>query len=196
MLAPPLPSSSFIVFGGGVSWSSPATDEPRVSVQLVPPAVDSFVSRQTDSITVENLLLSVVHLFPPPPPHPPKNRAACQHLLIAMLRDITGTLETVLLQNNLAPLTWSFKMQNYRPDAKRGPRRPSASVLIVLSSAVPDVRGWQYNYRGVGRDKRRCCLLVLPLNIQLHCTGSSGTRGRRPDGRSAVCPVSARTSDT
>lgn len=68
----------------------------------------------------------------------------------------------ISVHNNLAALTWSFKMQNYRLGAKRWPQRLFSTVLIVSPSALPDVRSWQYNYCSVGRDEKICCLLSLP----------------------------------
>lgn len=117
---------------------------------VVLPTVDQFFIRQTHSIIVENLPVpSLRRLILPPPPaappqHPPK-KAACRHLLIAQLHHIIGMLAMVSVPNNLAALTWSFEMRNYRPGAKTWPQRLSSTVLIVSPSALPDVHSWQYN---------------------------------------------------
>lgn len=102
----------------------------------------------------------------PPPAHPKKKKkrkATCQHLLIAKLHHIIGMVETV----PLARTTWlrlhdhlRCKITGLTP--RDGPNAPLPLFLLCRPLRCLDVRGWQYNYCGVGRDKKGCCLLILP----------------------------------
>lgn len=79
----------------------------------------------------------------------------------------------ISVHDNLAALTWSFKMQNYRPGAKGWPQRLFSTVLIVSPSALPDVWSWQDNYCSVGRDKK-----ILRLPPTEHPAALHGLRRR------------------
>lgn len=119
---------------------------------------DQFFIRQTDSITLENLLFCAASF---------SHRENRQSSVMAPAYCKASSSQWHGGGWSQCTGTWLHLHDHLRCKitglgAKRWPLRLFSTVLIVSPSALPGVRSWQYNYCSVGRDKKICCLLSLP----------------------------------
>lgn len=117
-----------------------------------------FFIRQTDSIIVENLLLSVVSVSRP-------ELSKKQHVITCLLQSLVKSsawwrwadcrASWLLLPDDLR-----FQITGLKTMGR--PRRPYATVVIVCALCVCLMIAADCNYCSVRREKKGRCLLILP----------------------------------